>query len=74
MKNDLRNKLPILQAPCVVKFVDAALHPIPIPDEQINWVKTLIGHLDRIRRKAYIREGGRIRVMAGPLIGRKGMY
>jgi transcription antitermination factor NusG len=55
-----------------VHFVRIGAKLSSIPDEQINWVRILIGHPDRVVRESYMREGQRVRVTAGPLIGLQG--
>lgn len=72
VRTDLKNKLAILQTDGVVHFVGIGPTPSPIPDEQINWVKILIGHPDRVVRESYIPEGQRVRVTAGPFLGLHG--
>ena len=72
VRTDLKNKLSILQTDGVVQFVRIGAKLSPIPDEQINWVKILIGHPDRVVRESYISEGQRVRVSAGPFIGLQG--
>ena len=72
VKTDLKNRVPILQTDGVVHFVSIGPKPNPIPDEQINWVKILIGHPDRVVREPYMSEGQRVRVIAGPFIGLQG--
>ena len=72
VRTDLNNKISILQTDGVVHFVNVGAKLTAIPDEQINWVKILIGHPDRVVREAYISEGQRVRVSAGPFIGLQG--
>jgi transcription antitermination factor NusG len=72
VRTDLKNKIAILQTCGVVHFVCLGATPSPIPDEQINWVKILIGHPDRVVRESYMSEGQRVRVSAGPFIGLHG--
>jgi transcription elongation factor/antiterminator RfaH len=72
VKTDLKDKLSILQTDGVVHFVGIAGKPSPIPDEQINWVRILVGHPDRIARESFISEGQRVRVSAGPFLGVEG--
>jgi transcription antitermination factor NusG len=69
VRTDLKNKLAILQTDGVVRFVAIGPKLSPIPDEQIDWVKILIGHPDRVVRESYMSEGQRVRVSAGPLMG-----
>ena len=72
VKTDLTDRVAILQTDGVVHFVGIKGKVSPIPDEQINWVKILIGHPDRVVRESYISEGQRVRVTAGPFVGLQG--
>jgi len=72
VRTDLTNKLAILQTDGVVHFVGIGGKVSPIPDEQINWVRILVRHPDRVLRESYIAEGERVRVIAGPFIGLQG--
>ena len=72
VKTDLKNRVSILQTDGVVQFVRIGAKPSPIPDEQINWVKILVGHPDRVVRESYMSESQRVRVSAGPFIGLQG--
>lgn len=72
VRTDLRDKLSILQTDGVINFVGIGARLSPIPDEQINWVKILIGHPDRVVRESYVSEGQTVRVSAGPFIGLRG--
>ena len=72
VRTDLKNRLSILQTDGVVHFVSIGGILSPIPDEQINWVKILIGHPDRFTRESYMSEGQMVRVSAGPFFGLQG--
>jgi transcription antitermination factor NusG len=72
VRTDLKNKQAILETDGVVHFVQIGAKLNPIPDEQINWVKILVGHPDRVVRESYMSEGQRVRVTAGPFMGMQG--
>jgi len=72
VRTDLKNRHAILQTDGVVHFVQIGATLNPIPDEQINWVKILVGHPDRVARESYMSAGQRVRVTAGPFVGMQG--
>jgi transcription elongation factor/antiterminator RfaH len=72
VRTDLKNRVAILETDGVVHFVQVGAKLSPIPDDQINWVKILVGHPDRVVRESYMKEGQRVRVTAGPLTGLQG--
>jgi transcription antitermination factor NusG len=72
VRTDLKNRVAIIETDGVVHFVRVGAKLSSIPDEQINWVRILVGHPDRVVRESYMREGQRVRVTAGPLIGLQG--
>jgi transcription antitermination factor NusG len=71
---DSRAYLDILQTPSVVKFVG---NPWPrlswIPDDQVESLRLLLGSRQRFDEVPYWRAGERVEVIAGPLIGLKGL-
>jgi transcriptional antiterminator RfaH len=73
VKTDLRNKEAILQTDGVVKFVSIREVPSPIPDNQIEWLRRIIGEPAKIKRENYFDVGERVRVTSGPLLGVEGI-
>ena len=73
VKTDLSNRLSIVQADGVVRFVSIRGHPSPIPDNQIEWIRVVTGHPEQVRREAYLSLGKRVRVVAGPFKGIEGL-
>ena len=72
VKTNLRNKVDILQAEGVVRFVSIKNTPSPIPEDQINWVRIVAKRPDAIRREDCIAIGENVRVSAGPFKGVEG--
>ncbi|HLP15393.1 MAG TPA: UpxY family transcription antiterminator [Bacteroidota bacterium] len=73
VKTDLRDKETILHTDGVVKFVNIRAQPSPIPENQIEWLRRIIGHPANIKRESYFAEGERVRVTSGPLMGVEGL-
>jgi transcription elongation factor/antiterminator RfaH len=73
VKTDMRNKEIILQADGVVKFVGIREVPSPIPENQIEWLRRIIGEPAKVQREHYFEIGERVRVTAGPLMGVEGI-
>jgi transcriptional antiterminator RfaH len=73
VKTDLRNKEAILQTDGVVKFVSIRTQPSPIPENQIEWLRRIIGEPVSVKRENYFEVGERVRVTAGPLLGVEGV-
>jgi transcription antitermination factor NusG len=72
VRTDLKDRISILETDGVVHFVRIGAKLSAIPDEQINWVRILVGHPDRVVREEYMSEGQRVRVKAGPMMGVQG--
>jgi transcription antitermination factor NusG len=73
VKTDLRNKEVILRTDGVVKFVGIRELPSPIPENQIDWLRRIVGTPVNIKRENYFDVGERVRVTSGPLIGVEGI-
>jgi transcription antitermination factor NusG len=73
VKTDLRNKVEILQADGVVRFVGVHKYPSPIPEEQINWIRIVLGYPEAVRREGYLSVSEKVRVIAGPFKGIQGI-
>jgi transcription elongation factor/antiterminator RfaH len=73
VKTDMLNKETILQTDGVVKFVGIREQASPIPENQIEWLRRIIGEPAAIKRENYFDVGQRVRVTAGPLIGVEGI-
>jgi transcriptional antiterminator NusG len=71
MDNDTR--LEILKTESVVRILRNGGRPATIPDEQINAVKVLVESGISPTPHPYLKEGMRVRVVHGPLIGIEGV-
>jgi transcription antitermination factor NusG len=71
MDNDTR--LEILKTESVVRILRNEGRPATIPDEQINAVKVLVESGISPTPHPYLKEGMRVRVVHGPLIGIEGV-
>jgi len=71
---DVRSEgmLKILRIPGIVGFVGNSLGPLPIPDRQIESVRTVILCGTKCRSTEYLKEGDRVRVVRGALAGIEG--
>lgn len=63
----------ILKTNGVVKILSNGGVPTPIPDEQIHALQTLTKNNMAITPCQYLKEGERVRVINGPLIGTEGI-
>ena len=63
----------VLQTPGVVRIIRNKDGPLPIPDEQINSVITLLDHASVLTAHPYLQEGMRVRIANGPLYGCQGI-
>jgi len=70
---DAHSYLEILKTDSVVRILGNDGKPIPIPDEQIFGIQTLIKNGMAITPFPYLKEGMRVRVVNGPLIGIEGI-
>ena len=68
----LRERLPILQTPGVVRLVGAGGHPVPLDGSQIDRLRE---GLARVSATPWARlpAGQRVRVISGPLMGLEGV-
>lgn len=69
----LKNKLEVLQTVGVVRIVGLNGYAIPVPDEQIQAVKTMIEQHLRYDPHPFLQEGMRVRVKNGVLKGAEGI-
>jgi transcriptional antiterminator RfaH len=66
-------KCEVLTTVGVTRLVSYNGEPVPIPEEQIEAVRTLVTHQLRYDPHPYLVEGMRIRVTHGPLAGVEGI-
>ncbi|WP_447862845.1 UpxY family transcription antiterminator [Nitrospira calida] len=69
----LQHKLPVLQVAGVVDVVGSGNRPEPIPEEEIESLKTLMTSVLPYDAHPYLREGMAVEVIRGPLQGVKGI-
>ena len=67
------DSLNILKTLGVVKFIGIRQKPSRIPDEQIHWIHMMAAESATVRNEKGIPVGQRVRVMAGPFKGTKGV-
>jgi len=72
-KMDAHTHLEILKTDSVVRILGNDGKPIPIPDEQIFAIQALIKNGMPITPFPYLKEGMRVRVVNGPLMGIEGI-
>ncbi len=65
-------RLDILKVPSVVRIIGFNGEPLPIPDEQIRAVKTLVFSTLPFDPHPYVAAGDRVRIIRGPLRGLTG--
>ena len=65
-------RLDILKVPSVVRIIGFHGEPLPIPDEQIQAVKTLVFSTLPFDPHPYVVAGDRVRIIRGPLRGLTG--
>jgi transcription antitermination factor NusG len=69
----LQDKLPVLETVGVVRIVGINGRPVPIPDEQITVVRTMMEHRLPCSPHPYLVEGMRVRIKSGLLAGAEGI-
>ena len=65
-------RLQVLQAPGIVGFVGNSKGPLPIPDHQIEGIRTILDRRVECTVIPILDEGDRVRVVHGPLTGIEG--
>jgi len=66
---DPARRLAVIQASSVVAIVGAAHRPVPVPDEQVESVKLLLGAAGDAAPRPGLARGQRVQIMQGPLQG-----
>ena len=66
-------RLEILSLPSVVRIIGFQDGPAPIPDDQIQAVKSLVFSQLPFDSHPYLKEGDRVRIIRGPLRGLEGV-
>ena len=73
VRTDLHNHVTILETDGVVHLVGIRGRPSRIPDEQIAWIKIVVGQPQRVKREPTLAAGERVRVVVGPFSGVEGV-
>jgi transcription antitermination factor NusG len=66
------SRLEVLKAPGIAGFVGNSAGPLPIPDQQIEDIRTILGRRLDCTVIPILEEGDRVRVVRGPLTGIEG--
>lgn len=66
------SKLQVLKTPGVVGLVGNSSGPQPIPDEQVEQIRTVLNSGVEYWSSPFLEEGDRVRVIRGPLTGIEG--
>jgi transcription antitermination factor NusG len=66
------SRLQILRTPGIAGFVGNQTGPLPIPDQQIEDIRTVLAQRAECTVLPLLEEGDRVRVMRGPLAGVEG--
>jgi transcription antitermination factor NusG len=70
---DVSKRLPILTTPGVVSVVGIGKQPLPIPDDELAAIKTILESAQYAEPWPYLREGQKVRLERGPLSGVEGI-
>lgn len=71
-KFSLVDRITVLQVPGVINIVGSDHNPVPIPDIDIETIKTLVLNTHRYNPHPYFSEGTLVEVTRGPLFGLRG--
>jgi transcription antitermination factor NusG len=69
----LENRLQVLQVPGAVRFVGFNGHPVPLPEEEIEALRSRLTGSLCVEPHPYLRVGRRVRVHSGPMQGLEGL-
>src|SRR5208283_2708871 len=69
----LRDRLKVLQVPGVAKLVSFHGQPAPVPDKDIEAIRTCLAGPHPVQPHRYLQRGQRVRVLSGPLAGLTGI-
>ncbi len=69
----LRDRLPLLQIPSVVRLVSFDGQPAPLPEEDIQAIRNCLGRGHQVEPHPYLQVGRRVRVKSGPFQGLEGI-
>jgi transcription antitermination factor NusG len=66
------HRLEILKTPGVARILGNEKGPVPVPDSQIESIRTILDGKSAVSRFPYLKEGQMVRVVEGPLKGCEG--
>jgi transcription antitermination factor NusG len=69
----VENRIAVLCTPGVLSFVGSNHDPTPIPESDIENVRTLLGGLAQFSEHAFLKVGQRVRIRGGSLQGLEGI-
>jgi transcription antitermination factor NusG len=69
---DINQRLPVLQAPGVVDVVSFGSNFVPVPDEQIDAIRTMMNSGLKVCPWPFVEVGEYVRLERGPLAGLEG--
>lgn len=70
---NLRDRLPVLQAPGVQHFVSFQGRPAPLPDSELKSLAIALSQGSQTEHHPYLRRGCRVRVVRGPMSNTEGI-
>lgn len=70
---DLRNRLQVLNAPGVLRFVTFQGHPAPVNDSELQSLASGLALSSKTEPHPYLHRGRRVRVVRGPLASLEGI-
>jgi transcription antitermination factor NusG len=70
---DPQNRLPILKTPGVIQIVGYNRQPIPVDDEEVKSIQTLVSSGIPNQPWPFLKVGEKVRIEAGPLRGLEGV-
>lgn len=70
---DLRNRMRVLEAPGVLRFVTFQGHPAPVKDSEIESLTAGLARGSKAEPHPYLQRGKRVRVVRGALAGTEGI-
>jgi transcription elongation factor/antiterminator RfaH len=73
MNRQADSRLRVLKTPGIAGFVGNSTGPLPIPDQQIEDIRTVLTRRVECAVFSHLEEGERVRVMRGPLAGIEGI-
>jgi|HubBroStandDraft_1064217.scaffolds.fasta_scaffold340679_2 transcription antitermination factor NusG len=69
----LEEKLRVLVVPGIVRLVGFDGHPLPVPDEEIETLRTVVQHKLKAEPHPYLVAGRKVRIVRGALEGMEGI-